>query len=260
MVEELNRLIGEAAAARAADPRFLSDLRDLARRHGWQWRRRVAFDDFADGNHTANPVWKVAGGEFRVSARDGMRTHYRATAAPPSGGSGGEADIGAVLLGTILQQMTRPRGRDDRGAPAPAGPPRIRLGAKIPNAFAIRLSLASATVGRGRIEIGVTRGGSANGYRLAYSPGAARSVELLRVGRRGMAVIDTGRDRAKLEDGRLHTVLLTRDDRGEIAVSIDGKEVIRTVDRGFHGAFDGVIVINKGGDYTIRSIAVYGAG
>ena len=53
---------------------------------------------------------------------------------------------------------------------------------------------------------------------------------------------------------------LTRDDTGEFAVRLDGKEVMRVRDRGLQGAFDSFILLNRGGTYVIRSVAVYGAG
>ena len=102
------------------------------------------------------------------------------------------------------------------------------------------------------------QGGRTLGYRLAYNAGAHRSVELLRVGGRGSAVIDSRRLNAGIEDGRVHTVLLTRDALGALAVSIDGKEIMRVTDRGFRDSFDAFVLINRGGDYTVRSIAVYG--
>ena len=43
-----------------------------------------------------------------------------------------------------------------------------------------------------------------------------------------------------------------------LTIRVDGKVLIRTVDRAFSGDFDGVVMINRGGDYTIRSIRVDG--
>ena len=39
LLDELNGLVDEAERGRAADPRFLRDLRDLARRYAWPWPR-----------------------------------------------------------------------------------------------------------------------------------------------------------------------------------------------------------------------------
>ncbi len=265
MLGELGKLIDEAERARAADPRFITDLRDLARRYSWPWRRRVAFDDFADGNLSAGPAWRIVSGEFGVSAQAGLDTRFVPAAPAPAPVSQlserDDRDVGKVLLRGLLQQFAKPRRQEPARpapAPAPAGPSEIRLPAAIPNAFAVRLALGSATVGDGRIEFGVAQGGRGLGYRLAYNPGARRSLELLRVGSRGSAVIDSVRLGAGLEDGKPHTVLLTRNSAGELAASIDGKEIIRITDRGFRDPFDAFVLVNRGGEYTLRSVAIYG--
>ncbi len=268
IVGELGKLIDEAERARAADPRFISDLRDLARRHAWPWRRRVAFDDFADGNISSGPTWRIVSGEFLVSAERGLHTRY-VPAAPQSGPSSQHAssqqssqddrDVGEALLRGLLQQLVKPRRQKSvQPVPARAGPSEIGLSAPIPNAFAVQLTLESASTRDGRLEFGVAQGSRALGYRLAYNPGARPSLELLRVGRRGSAVIDTARPSARLDDGKPHTLLLTRDTSGELAVSIDRKEVMRITDRGFRDPFEAFVLVNRGGDYMVRSIAIYG--
>ncbi len=263
MLGELGKLIDEAERARAADPRFISDLRDLARRHAWPWRRRVAFDDFADGNISSRPTWRIVSGDFLVSAERGLHTRYIPAAPQPAPSSRQSAqddrDVGKALLKGLLQQIVKPRRQEPaRPASAPAGPSEIGLPAAIPNAFAIRLTLGSARAGDGRLEFGVAQGGGKLGYRLAYNSGGRHSFELLRVGSRGSAVIDTVRPNAGIEDGKLHIVLLTRDAAGELAVNIDGKEIMRVTDRGFRDSFDGFVLVNRGGEYTVRSVAIYG--
>jgi hypothetical protein len=44
-----------------------------------------------------------------------------------------------------------------------------------------------------------------------------------------------------------------------MAIEVDGKELIRTRDRGFRDPFDGVLLLDRAGEYRIRSIAVYGS-
>ena len=148
--------------------------------------------------------------------------------------------------------------KEPKRAPLTSGPSRLAFKKRVPNAFAIAVSQGSASGAGGRLEVGVSQGRQAHGYRLAYNPGAQRSLELLRIGNRGTAVIESTAKRIKLEDGKLHKVQLTRDVAGEIAVRVDGKEIMRTVDRAFRGDFDGVVIINKGGDYTVRSVTVDG--
>ena len=263
MLGELGKLIDEAERGRAADPRFLSDLRDLARRHAWPWRRRVAFDDFADGNISSGPAWRIINGDFLVSAERGLHTKYVPAAPRPTTRnqqpSQDDRDVGKALLRGLLRQMVkRDRKAPARPATAPTGPSEIGLSAPIPNSFAVRLTLESVSAANGRLEFGVSQGGRTLGYRLAYNPGARPTLELLRVGSRGSAVIETARPNTRLEDGKPHTVLLTRDATGELAVSIDGKEVMRITDRGFRDPFDAFVLINRGGEYMVRSVTIYG--
>ena len=56
-IEKLNKLIDEAEKAKAADPVFLRDLRNLARGAVTPWNTVLLDDSFTDGNFTANPVW-----------------------------------------------------------------------------------------------------------------------------------------------------------------------------------------------------------
>ena len=53
------------------------------------------------------------------------------------------------------------------------------------------------------------------------------------------------------------TVLFTRDDVGDMNVSIDGTVVLTANDRAFRDGFDGFIVRNGGGDYVLKSISGY---
>ncbi len=75
-LKELRSLIRDARQARAADPRFLGDLRQLVQRYD-RWRlRRVLYDNFSDGNLSYNPTWRASGSGIRVSSYNGLRMHY----------------------------------------------------------------------------------------------------------------------------------------------------------------------------------------
>jgi hypothetical protein len=74
LVDELNSLIDKAEQARAANPKFLRDLRDLARGYHRPWRKKVLDDSFIDGDFTANPTWTVASGKYWVEKGWGLRS------------------------------------------------------------------------------------------------------------------------------------------------------------------------------------------
>lgn len=261
LVRELGALIDEAERARAADPLFLRDLRDLALRYSWPWHRRVLFDDFADGDVSRDPAWAVSGRAVFVDRFSGVRTQVVPPYRPGHGDAGrrqDRQDVARQIFSVLLNQSAGDQRTDARSRRAPYEQPiELRTAAKLGNAFALRLMISSDTPDVGRIEIGVTQGAGDLGYRVAYNVGAGPSLELLRVGSRGTAVIDATRKPFRLEGGEVHDLLFTRDNEGTIAVSLDGAEAIRIRDQGFRDPFDGIVVVNKAGDFTVKSIAAY---
>ncbi len=266
LVDELNRLIDAAAQARAADPNFLSDLRDLARRFDWPWRNRVLFDDFADGDATANPAWTVSGAPATVDRFDGLRTQVAMAApqaAPQPQQSAEPEDVAVQLLGQLLRQSSR-SGESQPQAATPARETQsiLTTSAATANQFALQADIVFADAANGYIELGVVQGTEALGYRVGIRPGANdAAVEILRVGSRGSGVVDSALVAAETwgapAAGQPRSVLFTRDDVGDMKVSIDGTVVLTANDRAFRNGFDGFIVRNGGGDYVVKSIAGY---
>ena len=291
LAQELEALIEEAAQARAAHPRFLQDLRDKIAAHiaaqAADTRPRTALvrDDFSDGDYTDDPRWTVVSGSFSVDRGRGLLTAVPLAKARGSGsdnpldalldtgdalldGSGELLDSGKdalddLLSGKIkLDDLLGGGAKDAKEDIGPAGPEpaQITLAAAIPNAFALELEMTSRSAGKGaQLEIDLFQGGAgAAGYRLAYRPGGEPALVLSRFGRRGVVVIGEYRDKLPLEDGQSHTVALVRAGDGTMTASVDGSEVIRVKSSAFKDPFDGVSLVNGGGDYAIRSVAVYG--
>ena len=67
-IGRLKGLIDEAESSRAANPRFLRDLRNLAEGVEVPWRKNVLFEDFSDGDYTTDPAWTVTGANSKSSA------------------------------------------------------------------------------------------------------------------------------------------------------------------------------------------------
>ena len=287
LAQELKALIEEAARASAADPRFLQDLRDRIAAHVADARPRTALvrDDFSDGDYTDDPRWTVVSGSFSVDRGRGLLTAVPLAKARGSGsddpldalldtggaileGTGELLDSGANALDDLLSgemkldDLLGGGARDAKEDTGPAGPEpaEIALAAAIPNAFALELEMTSRSAGKGALlEIDLFQGGAgAAGYRLAYRPGSLAALVLSRFGRRGVVVIGEYRDKLQLEDGQSHTVALVRAGDGTMTASVDGSEVIQVKSSAFKDPFDGVSLVNGGGDYAIRSVAVYG--
>ena len=256
-VDRLNALIDEGEKARAADPRFLRDLRGLARGYDRPWRRLVLADDFRDGDFTADPAWTVTAGRYWVEGGWGLRSKVDPAATQPQQqGKLSGRDTALAILGTILGQVA---GQGEGGGSPAAGvaaAAAIHNGVRITNAFAIEIELSS-WLGRGRLEFGPYRGAQrGSGYRLAYTPGGA--LELLRVSPWGSSVIERVAGPVILEDKKAHRIEWTRRPDGAMTVSLDGKALFTAVDRGVTGPFDGFVMVNRGGDYILRRLAVYG--
>ena len=135
--------------------------------------------------------------------------------------------------------------------------------AAIANAFALDLEFSSwvkqGERAGGRFEIGPYQGNDrASGYRLAYTPG--KGLTLLIVSPRGDRVIDRQVGPMALEDKKTHALRWTRDARGRMRISVDGREILNTVDRGFGDPFQGLALSNGGGDYIVKRITVSSGG
>ena len=60
----------------------------------------------------------------------------------------------------------------------------------------------------------------------------------------------------RLDDGRTHRILWTRDKAGNMKVRLDGKPLLKAADRGVRGAFQGLTMVNGSGDYGISAVTV----
>jgi len=261
LLDQLNKLVDEAEKSRAADPAFLRDLRDLARNYDNPWRNQILSDDFFDGDFTSNPVWTVSAGRYWIEKGWGLRSSINPGAktqttqeAPAKKLDGQDAVI--AILGAVLKQSQKSKTRE----PEPAEPTEaiIYSQARISNAFSIEVELSSWQAA-GRLDFGPFQGKTpTSGYRLSYSPGG--QLSLLRVSSRGTSIVDTTRETVTLEDKKPHVLLWTRDEAGRMKVSVDGKLVLETADRGFRDPFQGLTFINRGGDYILKRVLVNGAG
>ena len=78
LIEELNTLVDAAERSRAADRRFIRDLRNVLRRFDNPWQVRLLTEDFRDGDFQSNPAWIVESGEFFNRCFRWCRFRYRA--------------------------------------------------------------------------------------------------------------------------------------------------------------------------------------
>jgi len=258
LVQELQRLVDEAERARAADPRLLRDLRELAGRYDRPWRVELLRDDFRDGDFTHDPAWVVVEGRFSADPRSGLHSTTRPAEATPAQEEQQET-LEDALFGAIMKKIERKIDKPDNGAePENSGRAAIRSAVPITNAFAVRIELTAHEL-RGRFEFGPYPGDDqGSGYRLAYMPGQRPAFELLRASGRNTAVIEVYDEPANIEKDRAHLVEWTRHPNGDMAVALDGKELFRVPDRRFRDDFTGFVMVNHGGEFVVRELSILG--
>lgn len=261
IVHVLKALVNKARAERSADPWLLQALNDVIQRYDWPWHRELLSDSFADGDYARQPSWQVAAGEFWVE-REGLRTRFRPPTPSQTAPSQGKRDAGSVLVGTILNQILKQQQTDPSPATPTPVPTRgeIYLPLAITNAFALKMSIRihNAPSDVGRLESLIYHGAErTSGYRLNLNTGPQAGLELERIQSGFSAVIDAVQLQGKMDGGR-HTLEWRRDGAGSMQVLLDGQAVIQTRDRRFQKPFDGIALVNRGGDYNIKSISLHG--
>lgn len=247
-LKQLKAIIDEADKAKAADPLFIQDLRDLMASYENPVNAVLFSDDFSDGNYTQNPAWTVSAGQWSVD-RKGANTGLTSTIIPPGAtpGTGSNVKLGDILGAILLPSQQ-----------ASAQYASIYAPATISNSFRLKVEVASLER-FGRLDFGPYQGQSGStAYRVTYYPNAATGLQLLRVTSQGTATLGSFKQALPLEDGKRHLIELTRMPGGAMTVAVDGKVLIQATDNSIQQPFSGLLFINSGGRYIFKSIAVEG--
>ena len=254
LVTDLNALIKKAETANAADPNFIADLKKLSAAYPVTGSAAsqlggpgVVFllDNFADGNYTANPVWKVSAGTWKVDTK-GSTVGLSSTIGQAASNKVSGNDVLKAILG--VQQQEQP-------ASTYAS---IYTAVPMSNTFKATIKLVSGNK-NGPLNIGPYQGAAASSaYRLVYQPGNDTGLVLQRVVGNKVTQVGAYNDPINLEDGKVHTLQWQREATGKMRVYLDNQQLIIATDTQIAGNLDGWLNINQGGSYWIREIKVEG--
>src|SRR5688572_9970634 len=251
LVTDLNALIKKAETANAADPNFIADLKKLAAKYPVTGAKPSTagqvflYDNFSDGNYTANPVWKVSAGSWKVDTK-GATVGLNSTIGQSTSNKVTGNDVLKAILGVQEQQAPQSTYAS------------IYTAAPISNTFKMSLKLTSFNK-NGPVNIGPYQGASASsGYRLVYHPGKDTGFVLQRIVGNQVTQVGAYNDPINLEDGKVHELTWQRESTGKMRVYLDGQQLIIATDTQITGNFDGWLNVNQGGAYWIREIKVVG--
>lgn len=264
-IKELRSMVNDAERGRAADPKFIRDLKKLAARYDISAMVPLFHDDFIDGNFTSKPAWKLLSGKYWVERGYGLRSFVEpgntsTTQAQPEQGKVSNEELVIGLLGAILGgKTTRTTAQPETKTVVNAAQvAEIHLPKSINNAFEIKIDLSSWKE-KGQFEFGPYQGTNLKtGYRLIYRAGKSPALQLVRNYASGSSIIDQVQT-LKLEDQKTHQIILSRTVSGEMKVRVDGKTLMQTTDRSFRDDFSGLIMTNRTGDFIVKSVSVSGA-
>ena len=254
LVTDLNALIKKAETANAADPTFLTDLKKLSAQY--PVTAAVAsslggpgtvflYDNFSDGNYTANPAWKVSAGTWKVDTK-GSLIGLSSTIGASSSNKVSGNDVLKAILG--VQQQEAPQSTYAS----------IYTPVAMSNTFKMSIKFVSGNK-NGALNIGPYQGASASsGYRLVYQPGNETGLVLQRIVGNQVTQLGAYNDPINLEDGKTHEVTWQRESTGKMRVYLDGQQLIIATDTQIAGNLDGWLNVNQGGAYWIREIKVAG--
>jgi hypothetical protein len=265
LLKNLRTLIDKADRDKAANPLFLKDLRTLADQYGAPvagWPVKLLYDDFQDGQYTSNPAWSVTAGEWQVANvgnSPALFSQVRLPNASSDQNSNRPADVLLSVLGAVVNQQNDQNQQSNQNQQGQNPRATILTPVAITDQFSIKLVMISGGERVGQFNFGPFAGKrSDSSYQVTYAPGAARGLVLSRISDRSVQTLASSSGSVDLEDGKSHVIEWNRGPGGKMTVNLDGKLALQATDVAGHKPFTGFVMVNTGGSYGVRSVAING--
>jgi hypothetical protein len=262
MINDLDTVIKEGTKSRAAHPGFLQDLNRIIDQYRIPKKLIFFADDFANNNFSENPTWTVKKGTFSIDSYGSLYSSIAIRRPVAEKETEPESDSGRnlrILFGA-LNELTKGEKEQEEQDENIETQAIISSAAAIPNSFILEFSFRS-NANWGSTSIGVIQGDDPqSGYHLVYqaSPAENRPMQLIKYRYGKQYIIDEVHENSPdLDDGADHTARLIRSPNGDMVVTIDDIEVMRTSDFSFRDDFAGVVIVNNGGSYSYDNIEFF---
>ena len=262
LINDLDKIIEEGTKSRAAHPGFLQDLNRIIDQYRIPEKLIFFADDFADNNFTEKPTWTVKKGSFSIDSYGSLyssiavRKPVEEKKAEPES----DSDRNLRILFGALNELTKGEKKQEEQGENIETEAMISSSASIANSFTLDFSFRS-NANWGSTSIGVFQGDNLqSGYHLVYraSPAENRPMQLIKYRYGKPYIIDEVHENSPdLDDGVDHTVQLIRSPDGDMVITIDKIEVMRTSDFSFRDDFAGLVITNNGGSYSYDNIQLY---
>ena len=250
LIHQLRQLIAKAEKAKAADPNFLRDLKNLADSYDSQAVSQILSDNFNSGQYPDNSRWKVLAGDWRIITQPaaGLATKVYTQQAGNS-----SQNLVNGLLGALISPQGSNQSQNQQNNYAGLSAP-----VAIPNAFNLHFEF-SPSQDATRFDLGMYRDNDDGAYFLSYMPTAPRGYMLsVSVPGQGTRQIAYSPGIMNFNGRGFHAVDWKRERDGRMTVAVDGQPLIDVTDTSVRKPFDGFVMGNSGGFYIIRSVVITG--
>ena len=262
MINDLEIIIDEGTRSRAAHPGFLQDLNRIIDQYRIPKKLIFFADDFADNNFSENPEWTARSGTFSIDSYGGLYSSIAINKPVTEKEKQPESDSDRnlrILFG-VINELTKDKNNQQGQGGDFETQAMISSMAPIANSFTLEYTIRSSA-DWGSTSIGVVQGDDPlSGYHLVYqaSPAEGRPMKLISYRYGKEYIIDeVHQNSPNLDDGAEHTAQLIRSPNGDMVVTIDNVEVIRTADLSYRDDFTGVVIVNNGGSYSYDNIEFF---